>query len=413
MQRRSTRESSQVKKKMRRSRRIEENQNIALRNDKNDFGCGVCGDGGNLLCCDSCPSTFHPLCLGLNENLIKGDYHCPYCLCQFCGRYAGDAPRICLQCSRIYHDQCAQSKNNIVQRFRTYYFCGRTCRMVFDGIRSFTGAKKEIQRGVSWFILLGIPGDVFRIPIFAVVLHIMEESFLPILDRWTATNMIRNVISSSTSRLKRLDCGGFRTAILEREGEVVSVASIRIHGNLAEMPFIATRQAHRRRGNCRLLFTAIEGALRSFGVEELVIPAVRHHAKNWKLYYNFQYLTGAMKLKLRSISVLKFPGTVRLVKFLTAQEIGESSGTANAEPVKPLEVVLALEAPNAAQVVEAAAVAAEVAVVDGAEPVEAAGAVEVAGAVEAQGNNVSQRPFLIPDLNYLPPDEDEGESGNS
>ncbi|KAK9095158.1 hypothetical protein Scep_026627 [Stephania cephalantha] len=305
MQRRSTRESSQVKKKMRRSKRIEENQNIALRNDNNDFGCGVCGDGGTL------------------RILLKAIITVPTAYANF---VAGTLVML----------------------------------RVFSIELEALPAKKEIQRGVSWFILLGIPGDVFRIPIYAVVLHIMEESFLPISDRWTATNMIRNVISSSTSRLKRLDCGGFRTAVLEREGEVVSVASIRIHGNLAEMPFIATRQAHRRRGNCRLLFTAIEGALRSCGVEELVIPA----------------------LKLRSISVLKFPGTVRLVKFLTVQEIGESSGTANAaaEPVKPVEVVLALEAPNA---------------------------------VQAQGNNVSQRPFLIPDLNSLPPDEDEGESGNS
>jgi hypothetical protein len=46
--------------------------------DGSDDTCGVCGDGGTLICCDHCPSTYHLACMELQVNL-----HCVVVLCPF------------------------------------------------------------------------------------------------------------------------------------------------------------------------------------------------------------------------------------------------------------------------------------------------------------------------------------------
>lgn len=33
--------------------------------------CRVCGEGGSLLCCETCPATFHLVCIGLNAAKVR------------------------------------------------------------------------------------------------------------------------------------------------------------------------------------------------------------------------------------------------------------------------------------------------------------------------------------------------------
>ena len=42
--------------------------------------CRVCKDGGELLCCDTCPSAYHVHCLNPPMKMIPdGEWHCPRC----------------------------------------------------------------------------------------------------------------------------------------------------------------------------------------------------------------------------------------------------------------------------------------------------------------------------------------------
>lgn len=50
--------------------------------DEHQEFCRICKDGGELLCCDSCPSAYHTFCLNPPLKTIPdGDWKCPRCSC--------------------------------------------------------------------------------------------------------------------------------------------------------------------------------------------------------------------------------------------------------------------------------------------------------------------------------------------
>lgn len=339
--------------------------------DPNDDTCGICGDGGNLMCCDGCPSTFHMSCLELEE-LPSDDWRCANCSCKFCQEHLNDdAPDntevdsllSCSQCKEKYHPACSPETENLsgVPCQAGNQFCQQSCRLLFEELQSLLAVKKDLEPEFACRIIQCIHEDVPETVIdldervecnskIAVALSLMDECFLPIIDQRTGINLIRNAVYNCGSNFLRLDFRGFYIFILERGDEIVCAASVRIHGTkLAEMPFIGTRHMYRRQGMCRRLLDGIEMILSSLKVEMLVIPAINELVDTWTSKFGFSPLEVAQKQEVRSINMLVFPGTGLLQKpLLNKSSPQEHPGSEGDEETQGSEVMDSLNSSKGA-----------------------------------------------------------------
>ncbi|KAK9120931.1 hypothetical protein Syun_018548 [Stephania yunnanensis] len=307
--------------------------------DQNDDTCGLCGDGGNLICCDSCPSTYHQNCLGF-QNIPQGDWHCPNCICKFCGLKDCNTEQL-LPCYQ-YHQKC---RGKFEDKRVPPKFCGVNCTYLFWRLQNRFGVNFEIGDGYSWSLLRHLestPNESLhreskRITSnskLAIVNTVMKECFNSLVDERSGVDIIQSVVFNCRSNLNRLNFSRFFTAVLEKGDEIISAASIRIHGTkLAEMPFVVTRSVYRGQGMCRRLLNAIESTLQSFGVQYLIIPSIEERVKMWTEFYHFKPIDESLKRELQSVNYLAFPSTVLLQKVpMTLKQRNRTTNQRNEEP---------------------------------------------------------------------------------
>ncbi|CAH1417681.1 unnamed protein product [Lactuca virosa] len=313
-------------------------------NNFNEDIYDVCGgDYGELVGCDDCPATFHLSCLQI-EKLPSEPWYCMYCSCKFCGEVAFGAHICwirdwiwsCCLCEDKFHKTCGEANFAKIES-DDLALCGKTCHEMYEALQAILGVKSEVGEGFSFTLLKhfdvseDLETDAKKIKCnskLAVALSVMKECFLPIVDPRTGVDMIHNLVYNCGSNFKRLNHGGFFTAIMEKDDEVISVASIRVHGKkLAEMPFIGTRKIYRWQGMCRRLLHSVESVLSFLGVEELVIPANPNLLGTWTTVFGFKPLEESTRQNMKSMSIVVFPGTYMLQKHIPQKPVHQYIGS--------------------------------------------------------------------------------------
>ncbi|ONI33421.1 hypothetical protein PRUPE_1G423000 [Prunus persica] len=314
--------------------------------DQSDDICTVCHYGGELILCDKCPSAFHTSCLGLKE-LADGDWLCPSCCCGMCGHGkfeegSSEKPKddmdnsmlICNQCEHKYHIGCLKNAGVVKLKWdsKGNWFCSRNCEDIFLSLNEILG--KPILVGpdnLTWTLLKpssshsDMEDFTQNYRKLNLALSVMHECFEPSRDPYTKRDIVEDIIFNRESELSRLNFKRFYTIVLERDEELISVATVRIYTEVAEVPLVATRFHYRRLGMCGILMKELEKQLMKMGVGRLTLPSARSALHTWTTSFGFSKMKADERLQFLSYTLLDFQGTIMCHKLLRHSDTGGST----------------------------------------------------------------------------------------
>ncbi|WVZ56579.1 hypothetical protein U9M48_007085 [Paspalum notatum var. saurae] len=308
---------------------------------ESDSICSVCHDGGEILLCDNCPSSYHHDCVGL-EAIPEGSWYCPSCRCSICNLsdYDPDTSQFtektivyCDQCEREYHVGCTRnSGHHPICQPEGRWLCSKGCSKIFQRLQELIGKSVPTPvEGLSCTILRfhrengsnhGDYDDAIMAEHYGklcIAVDVLHECFVTIIEPRTQSDISEDIIFNRESELRRLNFRGFYTILLQKGGELVSVGTFRICGQkFAELPLIGTRIQYRRQGMCRLVMNELEKLLLDMGVERLLLPAVPELLETWTGSFGFTAMSDSDRLELAGNSILSFQGTTMCQKVLNA-----------------------------------------------------------------------------------------------
>ncbi|XWS29921.1 hypothetical protein CRYUN_Cryun24cG0072100 [Craigia yunnanensis] len=296
-----------------------------------DTICSVCHYGGGLIICDHCPCAYHLSCINLKD--VPGEsWFCPSCCCGLCGLRDSKSDselftKACLQCTRQYHVACLSEAQHLSPTDYPFgSFCSEACYKLCAQLHQLLGISNPTNvDGLSWTLMRSLK-NVYQFPDLSKphtwiklsdVLRVIDECFEPVKDPHNKRDLVRDVVFNSRSKLKRLDFRGFYAMVLHNGDEILSIATVRIHGlKAAEIPLVATPFQYRRQGMCRLLLQELEKLLTQMGIERLVLPAIPQLRETWETSFGFLEMSFSERLQFLGYPFLAFQGTIMLQKFL-------------------------------------------------------------------------------------------------
>ncbi|GKB67384.1 zinc finger, RING/FYVE/PHD-type, acyl-CoA N-acyltransferase, Jas TPL-binding domain protein [Tanacetum coccineum] len=216
-------------------------------------------------------------------------WFCPACVCQICHQgqpsnltKEGDSKDKdlikCAQCEHHFHISCINKLGFQVCADYAKWLCTEHCERIYLGLTEIRGKVIPLKgNNLNWSLLKYDENDtdVYELTKsyskLIKALDVMHECFIPMKHPLSDKDIIEDVIFSRAT--KRSNFEGFYTAVLEKNDEIITVVTLRIHGyKVAEIPFVATTFSYQRLGMCRILMDVVERMIRGLGVERIVLP---------------------------------------------------------------------------------------------------------------------------------------------